>query len=92
MEVVVLEIKTDAREVDNGINTDLLQLLGVTDPGSLQHQGSAKCSTADNDQFPSLPGRAFRFVRPTYRPGRDRDNPSSDPIFNYDTVNFCIAL
>ena len=38
-EVVILEVQSNARKVDDGFDACLLQLLGVTDAATLQDQG-----------------------------------------------------
>ncbi len=37
-QVMILEVQTNARKVDDWLNAGLLQLLGVTDPTSLKNQ------------------------------------------------------
>lgn len=38
-EVMILEVETDAREVDERLDTRLAKLLGVTDTGTLEDEG-----------------------------------------------------
>lgn len=38
MEIMVLEIQTDTRKVDNRLHAHLLELLGVTDAGTLKDE------------------------------------------------------
>jgi hypothetical protein len=92
MKVVILKVETNTREVDNWLNADLLQLLWVTNAGSLQDQWSAECASAHNDKLPSLEGTANNLVSTTDRPCWDSNNASRHAIFNDDTVDLGIAL
>ena len=47
--VVVLEVETDTGKVDFGLDTDLLELLGITDTRTLEHKWSAERSAGDHN-------------------------------------------
>lgn len=48
-EVVVLEVETNTRKVDKGLDASLAKLRWVTNTGSLEDEGRAKSATRDDN-------------------------------------------
>lgn len=47
--VMILEVETDTRKVDFGLDADFLKLLGITDTGALEHKRSAERPAGDDN-------------------------------------------
>ena len=52
-QVMVLKVQTNAWKVDNRLDTNLLQLLWVTDTASLKNQWRRECTSRNNDLLAS---------------------------------------
>lgn len=48
-EVVVLEVETNARQVNLALHAGFLEFLGVSDAGALEHKWRAESATGDDD-------------------------------------------
>lgn len=48
-QVMVLEVKTDTWEVDDGLDASLLELLGITDTRSLKDQWRRESTAGNNN-------------------------------------------
>lgn len=86
---MVLEVQTDTRKVDNRLDTNGTQLLGVTDTRALKDERRRKGTARDDDLSPGLEHtvlwRATSWLR------RHCLYTNSAAILDDDLVNLCVA-
>lgn len=88
---MVLEVTTNAREVHNGLDASLAELLRVTNTRALEDQRRAECASADDNLLASTVDLALR-VGAIERLGRDGGNTDSPAVLDDDFVHLGTGL
>lgn len=88
-EIVVLEVKTDTRKIDQRLYTSLAELLWVTDTGSLKDERRAESASRNDDLLPGLDDPGSQLSR---RKRLSRNNLDSDGTVTFEYYLFNLVV